>query len=143
MALPANDFRPEFILLADEILNDPAGIGYGAMADAAAASAALANTQDNWVTLESAEIFEALDAAEFQGLNQSLTARADRILGLSGPIATAPGSQARAEMIAVFGGGSTTIGNLATLANQQTNRAALRGIPANIVTAANVAYVRS
>lgn len=143
MALPATDFRTDFKALEQEVLNDPAARGYSGMTDAQVAASILLADVDNWVELSSSEIFESIDAAEFAALLPAAQARVDRVLGLGSGIKTAPGAQARSELVSVFGGGSTTITTLASIANQQTSRAAIAGIPPAIVTAANIAYVRT
>jgi hypothetical protein len=109
--------------LADELNTDPLARGYSGMTDAQAADDLNIVNRANWVDLTSSQIFETISASEFQSLNQVGQGRVDRILGLGADIKTAPGSQARNELIAVFGGGSATITSLATVANQQRSRA--------------------
>ena len=80
-------------------------------------------TQDNWVPLSSAAIFEAIDAGEFAALDAGKKARVDRILGLGEGIATTPGSKASTEMISIFDGVPKTIASLVAIANQKVSLA--------------------
>ena len=114
--------------LKTEIDTDPLARVYSGMDDAAVAVDMNTAYRDNWIPLTSSQIFEVIDATEFQGLSVGDQSRVDRVLGLGVDVQTVPGSQARAELIAVFGAGSTTIGSLATLANPQQSRASELGI---------------
>jgi len=111
-------------ILGDELTNDPLGRGYAGMTDKEAVADINSIYRDNWIPISSSQIFETIDATEFMALGPGDIERVDRILGLGADIQTVPGSQSRAEMISVFGGGSNTIANLATLANQQISRGA-------------------
>ena len=62
--------------------------------------------------ITSADLFEAIDSAEFVALTDAQKARVDRLLGLGVGIKTITGSKSRAEVVAVFGGGSETVSNL-------------------------------
>lgn len=84
-------------------------------------------TETRWSPVTSAQIYEAIVPADFPS-DAGEQARVDRILGLSGPIATAPGAQARAELIAIFGPQSDTITNLAAIASRQISRGEAAGI---------------
>ena len=112
-----------------ELVNDPLGRGYAGMTDQQQLDDLKDPRRDNWVSLSASQIFEAIDAAEFIGLAPAKKARVDRILGLGAEIQTAPGSQARAELISIFGGSSTSITNLVAIANQRVSRTTEMGWP--------------
>ena len=112
-----------YTLLRDELINDPLARGYPGMTDQLAADAVSAEDRDLWNPLSSAEIFEALDSTEFQALSADEVVRVDRILGLGNDISTSPGSQARGELVTLFGGGSTTIASLQAIAKVLISRA--------------------
>jgi len=113
---------PNFQILADELTDDLLGRGYAGMDDQAASVDLNTSYRDLWAELTSSQIFEAIVATEFQALNAANQARVDRLLGLGDGILSVPGSQARTEMVAVFGGGSTTIANLLVIAQQSQTR---------------------
>lgn len=113
---------PDFQILKTEIDTDPLTRGYSGMTDQQVANSMNAKNRDNWVPLSSAQIFEAINRTEFAALNTQNISRVDRILGLGSGIPTEPGSNARDELVAVFGAGSNTIIRLAALANQQRSR---------------------
>ncbi len=133
----------QFDALKAELINDPLARGYAGMTDAAAVTSLTTADRDNWNSLEAAQIFESLDLTEFAALSAGDQARVDRVLGLSGQIATAPGGQARQEMINVFGGGSQTIQNLASIANTPRSRANELGIGDGYVIESRVAAARA
>lgn len=114
---------PDFRILMNELTNDPLGRGYAGMTHQQVADSLNAVNRDRWVQLSSADIFEAIVIADFTALSTANKARVDRILGLGDNIRTGPGSQARTELVAVFGAGSTTIANLAAVANRRVSRA--------------------
>lgn len=101
---------------------------YAGMTDEEVVTELMTEDKDNWVAITAAQIFETIDRTEFASLSNSDQTRIDRILGLGGEIPTAPGGQARDELIDIFGGGSTTISNLASIANQQVSRASQLGL---------------
>lgn len=74
-------------------------------------------SETRWNTVTSAQIYEAIVPADFP-TDAAKQVRVDRILGLSGNIATAPGAQARAELINIFGAQSATITTLAAIASE-------------------------
>lgn len=111
-----------FQILADELSADPLTRGYSGMTDDQARDDLNSSYRDLWTELSSADIFEAIDITEFQALTAAQQTRVDRILGLGDGIRTIPGSQARSEMVTVFGGGSTTISNLVAIAQRSQTR---------------------
>ena len=75
-------------------------------------------SETRWIPVTSAQIYEAIVPADFP-TDAGKQARVDRILGLAGEIETAPGAQARSELIDIFGAQSNTITNLAAIASVQ------------------------
>jgi len=104
---------PRDQLLADELTNDPEGIGWSAMSDKEVAEEG--NTENRpfpFTTLTGAEIYECTNQAEFD-TKVSEHPRIDRITGLGGEtVEVGPGSRARSEFIDIFGPTSATISNL-------------------------------
>lgn len=125
-------------ILRDIILSEPSNTGASDADVATWLNATVPMVSRD--TVSAADIFEQIDPAEFTALSAAQQARVDRILGLGSGISTVPGSQARAELVAVFGGGSTTITNLAALIGARSiSRASLAGqdtVDANDVTTA-------
>ncbi len=118
--------------IKSEITVDSLGRGYGAMSDRAVADDL--NTSYRNVVLTSvtaAQIFEAIVPSEFVSLTAAQQVRVDRILSLGDGIDATAGSQARAEILDMFVGGTTTRTNLATLvdSSQTQTRAAELGLP--------------
>jgi len=128
-------------ILTDELNNDPLGRGYAGMSDADVVDSLNTADRDNWVELLSAEVFEVTDRSEFIALSSGNKDRVDRIFSLGSAIPSKPGSNARAELIAVFGSTSVTIQNLASIANQPISRAQELGL-GGWVTEGRVAQVR-
>ena len=115
-------------ILKNEIDTDPLARGYSGMSDDELVANLNTRNRDFWADLTSAQMFQALDLTEMNGLSNAKKARVDRILLLTGEIKTGPGTNARAEFIATFGPASTTIDNLVALANQPIGRGAELGI---------------
>ena len=117
---------PDYQILRTEIDTDPLSRGYSGMSDTEVADDMNLINRDNWVSVTSAQIYEAVDGAEYGALTDLLNgdeiAALDRIFGLGGDIPSAPGGRVRGELISIFGGGSTTIQNLVATANQQISR---------------------
>ena len=129
-------------ILAAELTEDPLTIGYSGMSDAVVLNNLTTPNQDNWVAITGAEIMQAIDITELNALAVGDRANVDTVLSLSGEIATDPTSKARELMIDAFGGGSATITNLATVANQPVTRAQQLGI-AGWVTEGRIAQARA
>jgi hypothetical protein len=109
--------------LADDPLVPPRG--YDTMSDEQRLASLL--TKDRTVSREaitSAELYEAIDPAEFVVMDAGEQARVDRILGLGSGIDARPGSQARSEISAIFGGGAgpNTIAALIALVDKLVSR---------------------
>lgn len=129
-------------ILSAELTGDPLGRNYSGMTNAQVVASLTAVDRDNWVTLTAAEIFEAVDLTEMNGLVADKRANVDTVLALGGDLATSPGSKVRSTLVDAFGGGSTTITTLASLANQQISRASELGI-AGWVTEGRVAQAKA
>ena len=118
--------------LQSERTNDPLARGYSGMTDAQfLASVTAENRIIARKLLNAGEIFEQIDAAEFTALTAASKARVDRVLGLGAQIIVGPGNnhQAVQELIAAFGGASTTLANLSTLRDELYSRAVELGLP--------------
>jgi len=113
---------PDFTVLRTELDTDPLARGYAAMTAQQVADSLNRKDRDRWVDMRSADIFEAIVLSEFTALSTANKGRVDRILNLGDGIRTGPTSQARSELVSVFGAGSTTIANLAAIANQKRTR---------------------
>lgn len=133
----------DYQILRAELLTDPLARGYAGMTDQVAADSLNSADRNSWRVVSSAEVFEALDPSEFRGLTNSNEARVDRILGLGDGIKTDSTSQARAELVDVFGGGSITISNLQGIARDLVSRAREIGFTKAPVTAIDVLRARS
>jgi len=105
---------PRDQLLADELTNDPEGIGWVAMSDAEAATEGNTENRPSPLTvLTQGEVYECTNQAEFDNKDAAQQARCDRVTGLGGAeVEVGSGSRARAEFIDIFGVASTTISNL-------------------------------
>ncbi len=112
---------------------DPLGLGYSGMTDQQFADSMNGETRTRErVSMSAGEIMEQIDSAEFIALTAGDKARVDRVLGLGAEVIIGPGNSHNAvqELIATFGGGSTTITNLATLRDaEQISRTSELGIP--------------
>ncbi len=111
-------------ILKTEIDTDPLARIYSGMTDDQLITSLNNKNRDFWITLSSAQIYQAVDLTELLALSAADQVRMDRVFSLAGEIVTAPGTNVRTEMIAVFGGASTTISNLASLANRPISRGA-------------------
>lgn len=88
---------------------------YGALSDAQAAAALNAATQSVEVQeVGSAQIYEAIDRAEYDALTAGNKAEVNTILGLGGGIKV-NGSKTKTVLAAIFGAGTTTRANLLDL----------------------------
>jgi hypothetical protein len=133
--------RIDFAALSTEIGTDPLGRGYSGMTDKQVADDL--NTEYRTMPIEtvrSADIFEAMDRTEFAALADAEKARIDRILALGDGIRVGS-SQARDELLDIFGAGTTTRANLTALQTQSISRARELGLV--WVTEGDVATARS
>ena len=102
----------DLIALKSELDTDPLARGYAGMGDAAAATSlndATSGRTRNIDTLTAAQIYEAMDSAEFAALSVGDKTLVDRILGLGGDVLLTATSQAKAVLLAVFAGAAGTI----------------------------------
>lgn len=117
------------IALKTELTSDPLTRGYAGMDEFAAAVAL--NTANRSVPVDyltSAQVFECLDVAEFNGLSTANKARVDRILGLGGAIKCSAPSNARDEMLAIFGAATNTRARLAAATSKTVSRGVELGL---------------
>ncbi len=119
-----------YAAIQTEINDDPLTRNYAGMTDDEIVVSLNTQDRDFWVTLTSAEIFQAVDLTELAALSVGNKARTDRIFQLTGDIQTGPGANARAELLSVFGGGSATVTNLAAAANKLIGRGEEIGVGA-------------
>ena len=122
--------------LQDERTDDPLTRSYSGMTNAQFLSSITAiDRPDPRTSMSAGEIFESVDAAEFNALTDPLKERVDRVLGLGAEIVVGPGNnhQAVQELITAFGGGSATIASLSALRDQLQSRAREIGLPEPIL----------
>ena len=121
----------DYQTLHDELINDPLGRGYSGMTDSEAADDL--NTVYRTITLERldpADVYEAIDQADWTGLTTSEQSEITDILHIgtvNGLLAT-PGSRARTRFVAIFGGQSQTITNLLDIMTRDISRGQELGI---------------
>jgi len=126
----------EVSILQSERTDDPLSRGYSGMTDAQFLTSITTEDRDNPRTsISSGELFESIDRAEFIALSNADKVRVDRLLGLGAEIIVGPGNahQAVQELLATFGGSSTTVTALAALRDVQFSRAAELGLPRPIL----------
>ena len=117
------------IVLWEEISTDPLTRGYATMADAeVAADMNLLYRAMVRDTLSSADVYEQIDVAEFQGKTDAQKVYVRDLLGLGDNIQVGPDSKARTVLIAVFGGASVTISALAAILQVSISRATELGL---------------
>ncbi len=118
--------------LQSERTNDPITRGYSGMTDSQFLASITAEGRPNPRTfISSGELFEAIDGAEFIALSAADKIRVDRLLGLGAEVVVGPGNSHNAvqELLATFGGPSTTVQTLAALRDQTQSRAQEIGLP--------------
>ena len=117
------------VVLWDEINTDPLARGYAEMSDAE-----IAEDMNLFYrtlvrdTLSSADIYEQIDVAEFQGKTDAQKVYVRDLLGLGDNVQVGPDSKARTVLIAVFGGASVTIQALAAILQVPISRAEELGL---------------
>lgn len=105
--------------LKTELTTDPLGRGYAGMTDEQAAADLNTVYRDNPnppEVVSAAAIWNALDATEYDGLNQTNQGVVDFIGGLGGDIPIASGL-IKTKLFALFGAGTTSRNNLIALAS--------------------------
>lgn len=133
----------DFKLLQSEIADDPLARGYAGMSDQATAGSL--NAADRPVereTLAGAEIFNAIDPAEFSALTAGQKQLVRDVFGLGDTIDVQPGTNTRQVLLNAFGAGTTTRANLVGVAQKTISRAEEIGWPVRPVTAEHVARAR-
>ena len=94
--------------------------------------------------VNSDQLYELIDGTEFAAKSQEQQNEIWNILLLfaNSGVPTSVGSRARTRLVAIFGGQSTTIANVAAAITYQITRAADASV-AETVTAGEVAYARA
>lgn len=118
--------------LQAERTNDPLPRGYSGMTDNQFLISITAEDRpDPRVSISSGELFESIVGIEFIALSVADKVRIDRLLGLGAEVIVGPGNNHNAvqELLATFGGASTTVATLAALRDQQQSRAQEIGLP--------------
>ena len=130
----------DFQVLYTELTTDPLGRNYASMNEAEKATDL--NTIYRTLTsdtLDSADVYEHIDVAEFQQKSPEEKVYVRDILGLGQGIFVGPGSKARTVLLAIFGGSSTTIAALAAALEKAVSRATELGLervyPRDVTTA--------
>lgn len=117
----------DYQVLRNELLNDPASIGYAGMTDVQAAAALNnANQTRARAIIPAYEIYEAIVPAEWASLTAAEKQRVQTMLSMGN--VNAAGTNTRASFLAAFGAGTTTRANLAALQNETVSRAAILGL---------------
>lgn len=117
--------------LKTEVDTDPIGRGYAGMTDQQVADdLRTAYRTGTRSTMDSSEIYEHVDRAEFASKTALDQERIKIIYGLGNDVKVGPGSKARNEFIAIFGAGSATITALASALSTSISRAEELGLGA-------------
>lgn len=107
--------------LKAEIINDPLGIGYSAMSDEEVADSLNALTRTRIRNrMESSEVFNAVDVAEFLALADGNQNTIMQILAFG---SVNPAGREADVFIAIFGAGSVTVTALAAARQEAISRA--------------------
>ena len=122
--------------LREELLNDPLGINYSVMDDAAALASLTdesARPAPDRDSLSGSEIYEVVDRTEYAALSPGEQEELKVILTLGDNIQVGPSSKARAALAAMFGPATATrAALLALVTNRTQSRAQELGLPANL-----------
>lgn len=107
--------------LRDEITDDPLGLGYAAMTDQQVLDSLNGLTRSRAVeSVSSADIYDALDRAEFLALSATDREILSDIFSLS---EVRVQGNTRTALLAVFGAGTTSRTNLQALTTESISRA--------------------
>ena len=124
--------------LADELTNDPLGLGYvstagvdwqneaNALADLATLTTA--NRTVDVETLSGSQLFEAIDDTEWQARTADQKTDIQFVVGLGDNIQISPGTKARAMMARALTGATASLSNLGTLGSKTVTRAEELGL---------------
>lgn len=117
----------DFVILRNELINDPLGRGYAGMTDQQAAdSLNVDNRSRERGVVPSYQIIDATVPAEWAALSAAEKQRYQTLTG-AGQVNVRSGN-ARAAFMAMFGAGTQTRSNLSALQNEQISRAAELGL---------------
>lgn len=117
----------DFVVLHNELTNDPLDRGYAGMTDQQAADSLNAvNRSRERGVVPSYEIIDATVPAEWAALSAAEKQRYQTLTG-AGQVNVRSGN-ARAAFMAMFGAGTQTRTNLAALQNEQVSRATELGL---------------
>ena len=120
---------PYFPDLDTEVNTDPLAVGYSGMTDQQVADSLNAPTGVSaYDPIDAAILWNSILASEWNALNQNQQDRVSAILALSGELDVSPGTRAHNVIDSVFGGGSTTMGNLVAKASDAQSRAQNLGL---------------
>jgi len=117
--------------LRTELTTDPLSAGYAAMSDLAVATLLNDDTTGRTVqvpTLDSVQLYEAIDTAEFDALTAAQKVDIDRLYGLGVGIDITAGSKARAVLVNAFGPGSASRTAILAIVVKAVSRAEELGI---------------
>ena len=121
--------------LKDELVNDPETLGYsapnaGVEADAIADVALLmaVNRSVDRETMSGSEIFEAIDATEWQGRSAEQKDDIRLVIGLGDSIQISAGTKARAILQNALAGSTNSIAELGTISQKTVSRAEELGL---------------
>ena len=129
--------------LRTEMDADPAGLGYASKTDAeVSALLNVANVTAPGATVNSAQIYEAVDDAEFEALNNGQKVRLRDVYSLSGDIPL-DNSRVRTLLLTFFGAGTNTRANLAALQPPDITRASAIGLGAGRTRESDVFKTRA
>ena len=116
-------------ILRAELDADPLNRGYAGMNNSQIANSLNTANRTLWKTITSADVFEAIDIAEYAALTDPQKDVVRLVLGLGGRIDTAPGSKLRTAILGTFGNPSNTLTALVAQAARTVSRAEELGIP--------------
>jgi hypothetical protein len=121
---------PHWRLLKTELATDPAGLGYAGKTAREKVDLFLARTQPgpDLDSVSGAQLYNAIDSAEYAVLLPAAQATVNRIIGLGDTIFTAAGTRARSDLLALFGAGTATRTSLLALLKPNVARATLVGL---------------
>ena len=95
--------------------------------------------------INSDELYELIDGAEFTALSESAQNEVWNVLLLfaNSGVPTAQGSRARSRLVAIFGAGSATINNVVAAITYQVSRVLAADVGAETVREGDVQYART
>lgn len=128
--------------LKTELSTDPLTVGYSEMDDATAADSLNDTSTGRTLPVDifsGAEIFEMIDAAEFDALTAADKVLVDRVLGLGDGITVSPSSKARVVLLAAFDVGTVSRMAMVAAVSRTVSRAEELGLgfvyPGHVQTA--------